>query len=48
MKAGPITLQERISALGGDLVISSGETGACLDVVLPVPEMGARHADLRS
>jgi signal transduction histidine kinase len=47
MKAGPITLEERIAALGGDLVISSAESGSCLDVVLPVPKMDARQADLR-
>lgn len=48
MKAGPIALEERIEALGGDLVISSGESGSCLDVVLPVPERGERHADMRT
>jgi signal transduction histidine kinase len=48
MKAGPITLEDRIAALGGDLVISSGESGSCLDVVLPVPEMGERHAERRT
>jgi signal transduction histidine kinase len=37
MKAGPITLKERISWLGGDLVISSSEAGARLDIRLPLP-----------
>ncbi len=37
MKAGPITLKERISALGGDLVISSSESGSRLAISLPLP-----------
>jgi signal transduction histidine kinase len=38
MKAGPITLKERISALGGGLVISSSASGTRLDIRLPLPE----------
>ena len=41
MKAGPITLNERIAALGGDLVICSTESGARLDISLPVPKAGS-------
>jgi signal transduction histidine kinase len=37
-EAGPITLKERISALGGDLVISSSKTGSRLSISLPVQE----------
>ncbi len=37
-KAGPITLKERISALGGDLVISSSKSGARLSISLPLPQ----------
>lgn len=36
-KAGPITLKERISALGGDLVISSSKSGSRLSISLPLP-----------
>ncbi|HJW14734.1 MAG TPA: sensor histidine kinase, partial [Thermoanaerobaculia bacterium] len=37
MKAGPITLKERISALGGDMVISSSALGSRLAISLPLP-----------
>jgi signal transduction histidine kinase len=37
-KAGPITLKERISALGGDLVISSSKSGSRLSISLPLPQ----------
>lgn len=37
-KAGPITLKERISALGGDLVISSSKSGSSLSISLPLPQ----------
>ena len=37
-KAGPITLKERVSALGGDLVISSSKSGARLSISLPLPQ----------
>jgi len=40
-KAGPITLKERISALGGDLVISSSESGSRLSISLPLPQTAA-------
>ena len=36
MQAGPVTLKERVSALGGGLVISSSEAGARLDITLPL------------
>lgn len=35
MGAGPVTLKERIAALRGMLVITSGASGARLDIVLP-------------
>jgi signal transduction histidine kinase len=38
IKAGPITLKERISALGGDLVISSSEAGSRLSISLPLQQ----------
>ena len=37
LKAGPITLKERISALGGDMVISSSALGSRLAISLPLP-----------
>jgi len=38
IKAGPITLKERVSALGGDLVISSSESGSRLSISLPLQQ----------
>ncbi len=38
IKAGPITLKERVSALGGDLVIVSSESGSRLSISLPLHE----------
>jgi len=40
MKRGPVTLRERISALEGTLSIDSRETGAHLDITLPLTEYG--------
>ena len=40
IKAGPITLKERISELGGDLVICSTTSGSRLDIQLPLPRGG--------
>lgn len=36
MKAGPRTLKERVSALDGSLVIESGETGARVEIRVPL------------
>jgi signal transduction histidine kinase len=36
MKAGPRTLKERVSALGGSLEIESGERGARVEIGIPV------------
>jgi len=36
MKAGPITLKDRVLALGGGLVICSSESGARIDITLPL------------
>jgi signal transduction histidine kinase len=35
MKAGPRTLKERVSALGGTLEIDSGENGARVEIGIP-------------
>lgn len=40
MKLGPVTLKERIAALHGSLAIESGETGARLEITLPVAPPG--------
>ena len=40
MKRGPVTLKERIAALRGTLSIDSQETGARLDIILPLTEYG--------
>jgi signal transduction histidine kinase len=39
-KRGPVTLKERIAALGGTLSIHSDETGAELAITLPITEQG--------
>jgi signal transduction histidine kinase len=45
MKLGPVTLKERIVSLGGTLSIDSSESGARLEIVLPVARVGARDGD---
>jgi signal transduction histidine kinase len=40
MKRGPVTLRERITDLGGRLTIDSRDTGARLDITLPLTEYG--------
>ena len=40
MKRGPVTLRERIAALGGTITIDSLETGARLEIVLPLADYG--------
>jgi len=45
MKLGPVTLKERIVSLGGSLSIDSSESGARLEIVLPVARAGARDGD---
>ena len=45
MKLGPVTLKERIVSLGGTLSIDSSESGARLEIVLPVARAGARDGD---
>lgn len=40
MKRGPVTLKERVAALGGTLTIDSKETGACLEITLPLSPQG--------
>lgn len=37
MKAGPRTLKERVNAVNGSLVIESGESGARVEVRIPLP-----------
>jgi signal transduction histidine kinase len=36
MKVGPRTLKERVSAVGGSLVIESGEGGARVEIRVPM------------
>jgi signal transduction histidine kinase len=38
MNLGPLTLRERIASLGGELTIDSGDTGARLEISLPIEE----------
>lgn len=33
---GPLTLRERIGALGGDLVVTSGDNGSTVDATIPI------------
>lgn len=40
MKRGPVTLRERIAALGGALTIDSRQTGTHLEITLPLTEHG--------
>ena len=36
---GPVILRERVASLGGRLAIESGNTGARLEITLPIPEI---------
>jgi hypothetical protein len=38
MNLGPVTLKERIAALGGSLAIDSSDTGTRLEITLPLTE----------
>lgn len=38
MNLGPVTLRERVAALGGELTIESGDTGSRLEIALPLGE----------
>jgi two-component system sensor histidine kinase DegS len=40
LKRGPVTLRERVTELGGTLAIDSRETGARLDIFLPLTVNG--------
>jgi signal transduction histidine kinase len=40
MKRGPVTLRERISTMGGTLLIDSQQTGTSLEIILPLTEYG--------
>ena len=40
INAGPLSLKERTSLLGGSLVIDSSETGSHLEITLPLTEQG--------
>ncbi|MBU1182302.1 MAG: hypothetical protein KKF00_09110 [Proteobacteria bacterium] len=35
---GPVVLRERVTSLGGQLTIESGQAGARLEITLPIPE----------
>ncbi len=41
LKLGPVCLKERVESLGGSLAIASAETGARLDIFLPLGQPGA-------
>lgn len=41
LKLGPVTLKERITALRGSLAIESGDSGARLEITVPLPPPGA-------
>lgn len=36
MRQGPVTLRERVGALGGSLVLESTENGAQLEITIPL------------
>jgi len=40
MNLGPVTLRERVTSIGGDLTIESSETGARLEIALPIARKG--------
>lgn len=40
MHAGPLSLKERTSRLGGSMLIDSSETGSHLEITLPLVELG--------
>ncbi|MBI4737242.1 MAG: ATP-binding protein, partial [candidate division NC10 bacterium] len=44
MKLGPVMLKERIASLRGSLAIASSESGARLDILLPLAPPGAGNA----
>ena len=44
MKLGPVVLKERIASLRGSLAINSTESGARLDITLPLAPPGAGDA----
>lgn len=40
---GPVSLRERVAALGGELAVVSSPSGARLEIVLPVAELAHAH-----
>jgi signal transduction histidine kinase len=42
MRFGPVTVKERVAALGGDLVVDSSAAGARLEIRVPLIDSGAR------
>ena len=40
LRLGPVTLKERVAALGGTLAIASTESGARLEIALPLEPAG--------
>jgi PAS domain S-box-containing protein len=44
-RVGPAMLRSRIASLGGLLSIRSADSGACLEIILPLSRPGASHAD---
>jgi signal transduction histidine kinase len=44
MNLGPVTLRERVAALGGTLNLHSTATGTCLDITVPFVRSGVYYA----
>jgi signal transduction histidine kinase len=44
LSLGPRMLRERVASLGGDLIIDSNATGACLSITLPLSNLEDRNA----
>jgi len=38
MKQGPATLKERVTSLGGSLIVDSTDHGSRIEIRLPLPE----------
>jgi signal transduction histidine kinase len=45
LQSGPVMLKERVTSLGGSLTLDSSETGACLDICLPLLPPEDHHID---
>ncbi len=47
-EAGPRMLRSRIASLGGSVSIRSSDSGACVEIILPLSQIGDSHADQSS